>query len=124
MVKRALGLLLCCLLVGCETVHDNIFNMTSCPIRVTYSVANIHENTVNLAPGKSAGGFGSGFARVDSLTIAARDGVAHSYGRVDLAGLRPRFAIEDRFGWFKDGLHYLREKPKKFPTADQTCINP
>jgi hypothetical protein len=114
-------LLLCAPLLGCETLHHYVYNMTACPIQVTYSVAAIRNNTVLVEPGKWVGSLGAGANRLDHLTIVAVGRVPHDYSQADLAKLRPRFAPEDRFGWFDDGLRYLPSEPKTFPATDQPC---
>lgn len=117
-------LILCAPLLGCETLHHYVYNMTRCPIQVTYSVAAIRNNTVLVEPGKWVGSLGTGARRLDQLTIVGAGHVLHNYSPADLAKLRPRFAFEDRFGWFDDGLRYLAEEPRAFPAADQSCIKP
>jgi hypothetical protein len=112
MVKKWLSLLLCALVAGCENVHHSIVNMTSCPIMVTYSEANIRNNTVILQPGEAAGGFGGMFGRLSSLQIRTPGGSEYSFDREDLERVRPPHTLEDRFGWFGNRLDYLKRMPK------------
>ena len=113
-------------LIGCQRASYSIINMTRCPIRVTYSVANASDSTVTLASGKSAA-FGSAPSQLKSVTVTTRDGVAHTYEPAALAKLRQgstrsKFGwSDDRFGWFDDGLRYVAAELTSFPAADQSC---
>jgi len=121
--KVALVLLLL-LLPGCETIQHHIYNMTPCPIEVTYSVANIKNNTVNLRPGQSAGSIGGGFPRLTELTVVDGVGAKHTCSADELSKLRPSSWGIDRWGYFPDGLHFMQADPSTTPQAgmgDHQC---
>src|SRR5215475_5473342 len=99
------------LLCGCEGPHALITNMTGAPIKVTYSIANIHDNVVTLDPGKSAGSFGSGFGKATRIEVVQSDGRTHEYSGDALSALRPRLSLNDCFGYFDDGLRSLDKCP-------------
>ena|SRR5579871_3562173 len=99
------------LLCACEGPHALVTNMTQVPIKVTYSIANIHDNIVTLGPGKSAGSFGIGPGKASSIVIVQADGLTHKYSAEALAILRPRLRRNDCFGYFDDGLRSLDSCP-------------
>lgn len=104
-----------CLLTGCELPSASlIYNLTRCPIAVTYSAANIHDNRVVLAPGQSAGaGPGAGpFLRVDKLAIKSQNSFIN-YSKADLEKRRPRLTIGDVWVFSDTGLHFRRSDPDK-----------
>jgi hypothetical protein len=111
------------LLSACDTVQEFVYNMTSCPVEVTYSVGAIRSNKMLVKSGKSVGAFPAPPLplRLEQLTIVDRDRVPHSYCQADLAKLRPSIFNYDRFGWFDDGLHWLPRDAKEFPAAGRAC---
>jgi hypothetical protein len=97
-------------LTACDGLFPLVYNLTPCPITVTYSAANIRDNKVQLLPGHYAGAFG-GFSapHVENLSIVDNDGQTHSYALKDLARLRPRNSATERWGYYGDGLHFLQK---------------
>jgi hypothetical protein len=99
------------LLSGCEGPHALITNMTQAPIKVTYSIANIHDNVVTLGPGKSAGSFGLGPGKATRIVVVQSDGLTREYSGDALSTLRPRLRHNDCFGYFDNGLRSLDSCP-------------
>jgi hypothetical protein len=99
------------LLSGCEGPHALITNMTQAPIKVTYSIANIHDNAVTLEPRKSAGSFGARPGKATRIVVVQSDGLTREYSRDALSALRPRLRHNDCFGYFEDGLRSLDSCP-------------
>jgi len=107
-------------LAGCEGPHDLIYNMTACPIFVTYSAANILNNTVTLPPGGTAGSTGVVAPNLDEVTIVDGSGVRHVYSANTLSSLRASGSTGDRWAYFPDGLRFLKGgsalmPPEKIP---------
>jgi hypothetical protein len=113
MRPHSIALVMCLTsLIGCEGPHALITNMTQSPIKVTYSVDAIRENTVTLDPGKSAGYTGIGGVRADEVVVVQIDGVTRTYSGDTLERLRPHFRWGDCFGYFQDGLRSLEQCPE------------
>jgi hypothetical protein len=103
-------------LAACDGLFPLVYNLTPCPITVTYSAANIRDNKVPLIPGHYAGAFG-GFSapRVENLAVVDNDGEVHSYASEDLSRLRPRKSATERWGYYDDGLHFLQKTASLSP---------
>ena len=95
-------------LVACDKLHRSIYNLTSCPVEVTYSTGEVKHYTVTLQPGESAGSFGGLAARVDEISVKDGTGEVHSYSSEQLARLRPSMAAEDRWIYAPSGLEFSR----------------
>lgn len=95
-------------LTVCDGLHPLVYNLTPCPITVTYSADNIRDHKVLLSPGHPAGAFG-GFSapRVENLIVVDDDNQAHSYSSDDLSRLRPKKRGPELWGYYDDGLRFL-----------------
>ena len=115
MKRSYAGLLLCLPLLGCDSLHDPLINMTEQPILVEYTCCDHSATAKSTVSPKHAlwlfGGPPFGL-HLNSLTVTTSEGRAHRYSREDLKELRPRHTLEDRFGWFDDGLRYLKKSPR------------
>ena len=107
-VQKRLIISACALgLVACDNLHRSIYNLTSCPVEVTYSTGAVKHYTVTLQPGEAAGSFGGFTARVDEISVKDSSGEVHSYSSEQLARLRPSIA-EDRWVYTPTGLEFSR----------------
>jgi hypothetical protein len=115
MIKACLAPLLCAPLLGCDSLHAPLINMTDRPIVVEYSCCGLPDARKSTVPPKRALWLFGGppFARLhlNSLTVSTPEGNTYRYNRADLMKLRPRHTLEDRFGWYGYGLRYLRRSP-------------
>jgi hypothetical protein len=109
-MNRAKWQLLALFLTGCEGPHALVYNMTTYPIEVTYSDANIRDWTVELDPGYSARVFGARSPDLVNLVVREGTGATRIYTEKDLAGMRRRWSKE-LWAYFPDGLHFIRRAP-------------
>jgi len=95
-------------LTACDGLFPLVYNLTPCPITVTYSAANIRDHKVLVDPGHEVGGIG-GFSapRVENLIIVDNDNQTHAYSSDDLSRLRPRMRGPELWGYYDDGLRFL-----------------
>ena len=119
-------------LAGCNLGYpDEIYNQTSCPIRVKYShlgwdtnnaepiVVNPGKGTFLLVPHREQ--------RFDDITVIDHNNVEHRYDAAALAALRPHGASNEYWGYTDSGLAYLRDDPKQGDLdklAAQPCGEP
>ena len=124
-MTRMFGLIsLVWLLTSCESVHPLVYNMSPCLIEVTYSAANIRDQTVDVPPGGEVGSTGIAAPDLENLVVVDGAGVRHAYSSETLASLRPLGSTVDLWAYFPDGLRFLKEEPPTGPSvkaADHGC---
>ena len=90
--------------------------MSTCAISVTFSAANISSYTQTVAPSGFTGLFGNQPVKDDQIIVKGERGVVHRYSAEALSGLRLPGATDDQWGYFPDGLRFLKGDLPLTPT--------
>jgi hypothetical protein len=102
---------------ACDPLHAPIYNLTSCPIEIVTSITKFPDSIgaeVQILPGKLSGVFG-GFepVRYNHIVIKDFQNKELSFGADVLSALRPPQSEDDRWGYFPEGLRFLRSEPSQ-----------
>src|SRR5258707_1244194 len=101
---------------ACDRLHAPIYNLTSCSIEIATSITKFPNSIseVQIQPGKLTGSFGGlDPVRYNRIVIKDVQNKELNLGADALAALRPPQSDDDRWGYFPDGLHFLKSEPSQ-----------
>lgn len=102
---------------GCDSLHSFVYNMTSCPIELRVWMSNVYDgNSFSIPPGEHFFVLGGLYSQYDHLEVRDGAGMNHVYLKSDLGALRPEPTWDDRWGYFEDGLRFVKTDIEKRET--------
>jgi hypothetical protein len=105
-------------LPGCDGLHRSVYNMTPCPIVVRYAYPSMASTRMAILPsGGNTEMFGGPPLRLVYLAVTDDSGALREYSAEELDRLRPSLRLEDRWGFFPDGLRFLHDEKSPVPVS-------